>query len=103
MSWEFEAAVFAWEGEGGWRFVRLPVDLAEDLRDSMLGPPRGFGSVRVAARIGDTTWETSVFPEKQSGSYLLPVKKAVRSVEGVQDGDVVRVQLTVDGADEGER
>ncbi len=38
----------------------------------------GFGSIRVTARIGETAWATSVFPDKASGGWVLPVKKAVR-------------------------
>jgi hypothetical protein len=49
--------------------------------------------VRVHVRIGETVWATSVFPEKVSGSYLLPVKKAVRDREGIDDGDTVTVRL----------
>ncbi len=94
-SLSFEGVVFEWTGDGAWHFVRLPVETAEEIRDLMVGPPRGFGSVKVAARIGSTTWSTSVFPEKDSGSYLLPVKKAVRVSEGVLADDVVRVELTL--------
>jgi Domain of unknown function (DUF1905) len=59
------------------------------------GRAAGFGSVRVQVRIGETVWVTSVFPEKVSGSYLLPVKKAVRAEEGIDDGDRVKVWLSV--------
>jgi hypothetical protein len=49
--------------------------------------------VRVHVRIGETVWATSVFPEKASGSYLLPVKKSVREKEGFDAGDQVTVRL----------
>lgn len=53
------------------------------------GPPRGFGSVRVEATVGGTTWRTSVFPDSRGGSYVLPVKRAVREAEDLDDGDQV--------------
>ena len=95
MEWTFSADVFAW-GEDGptWRFLRLPLDVADEVRD-LAGEPAGFGSVRVHARIGQTVFATSVFPEKATGSYLLPVKKAVREKEGIDDGDRVTVRLDV--------
>lgn len=99
MSWDFDAAVFLWEGDAAWHFLRLPLDVADEVRDGPV-PPRGFGSVRVQVKIGDTTWTTSVFPEKDSGSYVLPVKKAVRVAEGIDVDDVVRVRLELEG-DEG--
>jgi len=92
MSWSFEAAVFSWDGDqpGSWRFARLPLDVADDLR---IGPLGGWGSVRVSATIGASTWTTSVFAEKKTGSFLLPIKKTVRQAEGIDDGDVVAIVL----------
>lgn len=77
---------------GAWYFVTLPLDAADEIRAT--NERRGFGSVRVRATIGTTAWDTSVFPDAQSGSYLLPVKAAVRRAEGVDDGDRVRVTVT---------
>ena len=95
MEWTFSADVFAWGEDGpSWRFLRLPLDVADEVRD-VAGEPAGFGSVRVHARIGQTVFATSVFPEKDSGSYLLPVKKSVRAKEGIDDGDRVTVRLDV--------
>lgn len=49
--------------------------------------------MRVEARVGGTSWRTSVFPDTGRGTYLLPVKKAVRTAEDLEDGDLVRVVL----------
>ncbi|HJR88855.1 MAG TPA: DUF1905 domain-containing protein [Aeromicrobium sp.] len=89
--WTFDAEVFPWDEEGpSWRFARVPVEVAEELR---MGELRGFGSVKVHATIGRTTWQTSAFPEKATGSFVLPVKKSVRAAEGIDDGDVVAITL----------
>lgn len=97
MEWTFSADVFAWDEDGpSWRFLRLPLDVADEVRDRA-GESAGFGSVRVHVRIGQTVFATSVFPEKASGSYLLPVKKSVREKEGIDDGDRVTVRLDVAG------
>ena len=90
--WTFDAEVFPYDGEqpGGWRFARVPVHVADELR---MGERNGFGSVKVRATIGETIWSTSVFPEKSSGSFLLPVKKVVRTAEGIDDWDVVAITL----------
>ena len=95
MGWscEFEAALWEWESssEGtAWFFITVPEDETDEIRIHA-GPPRGFGSVRVEATIGTTTWRTSVFPG--SGGYALPVKKAVRRAESHQPGDTARVTL----------
>lgn len=58
------------------------------------GTARGFGSLKVKARIGATEFATSVFPSKSDGGWLLPVKAAVRKAEGIGEGDDVEVSLT---------
>lgn len=91
----FTAEVWDYQGGGSWHFVTLPADVADDIRSRTVGRTRGFGSVPVAVSIGTSDWETSVFPEKQSGSYLLPLKKAVRDAEGLAPGDRVDVEVTL--------
>jgi len=56
---------------------------------------KGFGSARVQAEIGDTRWKTSVFPHKESGGWLLPIKAAVRKAEGLLEGDAVTVTVSL--------
>lgn len=84
-----------WSGESAWYFLALPVDLADEIRARV--PRSGFGSVRVTATLGATTWTTSVFPDSAGGTYVLPVKAAVRRAEGVDDGDPATVRLEVQG------
>lgn len=94
----FEAPLWLSESVASWAFVTLPVDLADELR-WRAGPPNGFGSVRVEVGVGSTTWRTSVFPDKTSGSYVLPLKVAVRRAEGLEAGDQVAVALQVLGSE----
>ncbi len=92
MRWWFTAALFRWDSEGAsWRFIRVPGDLADDIR--IVAETRGFGSIKVAATVGGTSWSTSLFPEKATDSYVLPVKQQVRNAEGLDDGDLVTVEL----------
>jgi hypothetical protein len=82
-----------WQHDGGsWYFVTMPMDLTDDVK-ARVGRGRGFGSVRVRATIGATTWSTSIFPA--TDGYVLPVKRAVRHAEGIDDGDLVRVSLDI--------
>ena len=87
------APLWLWSGEGGsWHFIMIPEEQSAEIRAAAFASPRGFGSVRVAASIGDVTWRTSVFPQK-AGGYLLPVKAEVRRRADVAAGDEVEVQL----------
>ncbi|MFJ5699331.1 DUF1905 domain-containing protein [Arthrobacter sp. NPDC093139] len=97
-SYTFRSEVWLYPGEAGWHFVTLPVDVAEEIREATALLRRGFGSVRVTADVGGQTWQTSLFPDTQTGSYLLPVKKAVRTAARISAGDEVEVRLTVEDA-----
>jgi hypothetical protein len=77
---------------GAWYFITLPLDAACEIRATQ--ERRGFGSVRVHATIGDSTWDTSVFPDTKTDSFLLPVKAAVRSRERIDERDVVTVTIS---------
>ncbi|GAB3274949.1 DUF1905 domain-containing protein [Microbacterium lacusdiani] len=96
MIFEFESVVFRWQArdDSPWYFTAVPPELSEDIRE-IPRPRRGFGSVRVRVRVGETEWATSIFPDSKSGSYVLPLKKAVREAEGLHDGGSVTVRLHV--------
>ena len=94
-SHEFTGELWRWQGEAAWFFVTLPHDVTDDIDESSEASPQGFGSRRVEVTVGSTTWRTSVFPDTKAASYLLPMKAAVRRSEGLAEGDVVEVHLTV--------
>lgn len=94
-TYTFAAELWPHTGEGSWTFVTVPAGVSADIKE--LPRPRrpGFGSLRVKVQLGSTSWTTSIFPEAASGCYVLPVKKAVRTAEKVDHGDVVEVELTL--------
>lgn len=94
VSVEFSAELWLYPGNGGWHFITLPGEEADHVQALTEGiDRRGFGSVKVEATVGPCTWSTSVFPDKASGSYVLPVKKDVRQANGIGPGDRVAVTL----------
>ena len=92
----FEAELWIWDARraDSWTFVSLPKDVSEEIRDvAGDGPRRGFGSVRVRATIGGSSWKTSIFPDSGTGCYVLPVKRSVREAEGLDTGDIATVSV----------
>ena len=96
--YEFEAELWLHPGPDPWHFISLPPEVSDDVRARTEGL-LAFGSTRVEARIGETTWSTSVFFDRKRDCFLLPVKAEVRRREGVGDGDQVRAQLTLADAE----
>jgi len=93
--------LWRWTGGNGgaWHFVTIDGAAGEALSATALmrrleGLSRGFGSLKVEARIGASTFRTSVFPSNELG-WLLPVKASVRKAEAIGEGDAVEVVLEV--------
>ncbi len=94
--WEFAATLWRWKG-GAWHFVTVPQDVSDEV-DAVVGDATGgFGSVRVEVTVGGSTWSTSLFPSTEEAAYVLPVKKGVRTAEGVAEGDAVDVAIRLAG------
>lgn len=91
----FTAELWIYPGKAAWYFLTLPQEAAARIK-FFTGKRRGWGSVRVTAAIGNTAWQTSVFPDAKSGSYLLPVKAEVRKNESLDAGGTVTVTLDVE-------
>ncbi|KQY60151.1 hypothetical protein ASD11_11765 [Aeromicrobium sp. Root495] len=94
MTFTFDARLWRWR-EGSWFFVTLPHDVSDEIDDATAGMTGGFGAVKVAVRVGATEWSTSIFPSKEEKSFVLPVKKAVRSAEDLHEGSTTTFQLTL--------
>jgi hypothetical protein len=91
-TWEFDSAVWRWR-EGTWHFVTVPDDVSDEVDAAVGDLVGGFGSVRVEVTLGGSTWRTSLFPSKDDAAYILPVKKAVRTAEGLAEGDRPRIAI----------
>ena len=91
---DFTAELWVYPGASAWHFVTLPGHIADQIKFVRQKQP-GFGTVRVKARIGKTEWQTSLFPDKASNGFLLPIKAAVRRNENLAVGDSLSVSIVV--------
>ena len=79
----------------GWHFVTLPKKQSEIIKKTFGAMRRGWGSLPVVATIGKTGWETSIFPDKKTGAYLLPLKADVRKKENVMAGKLISFRMQI--------
>ncbi|MDQ3245197.1 MAG: DUF1905 domain-containing protein [bacterium] len=56
---------------------------------------RGWGAVYVDAKVKKSLWRTSIFPDKHSSTYLLPLKKEIRHDENLYDGDEFNFTIVI--------
>ncbi|HSR24753.1 MAG TPA: DUF1905 domain-containing protein [Candidatus Eisenbacteria bacterium] len=94
MDLEFCGELWFWRGPAPWHFVTVPDDDCGRLEATSPLVSYGWGMIPVAARIGGSRWQTSLFPK--DGRYIVPVKAWVRRAEGLELGDMVTVRLAVD-------
>ncbi|MGW0881490.1 DUF1905 domain-containing protein [Streptomyces sp. NPDC002671] len=93
MDLVFTGRVIEWRGPAPYYFVPVPEAECDDIRQVAAAASYGWGVIPVEARIGRTAFTTSLFPK--DGSYLLPLKSAVRGPQGLSAGDDVTVDMTV--------
>ena len=95
-TYELTGEVWRYPGDGGWHFVTVPPDVADELSVRYADRHRPFGSLRVRATLGSSTWSTSLFKDTKSASYLLPVKADVRRRERIEDGVVATIRIELE-------
>lgn len=84
-----------YDGPSAWFFVTIPRDVSADIKEESSRVKVAWGSVPVVASVGETVWNTSLFPDKKSGGYLLPLRADIRKKEGIVAGDKVVFTLEV--------
>ena len=95
LTYQFEAELWLWAARSSsWCFVTLPVEAADEIK-FFVSNRNGFGSVRVDVQIGESKWQTSIFPDKASNSFVLPIKKSVRNAENLTAGDTASLTVHV--------
>lgn len=87
--------IWQYVGPSAWHFITLPQDEADIIKGLYGRGARGFGSIRVRVTCMDTTWNTSLFPDSATDSYVLPMKKEIRVKCGLAEGDTVTVKIEI--------
>ncbi len=92
-TFRFSAPLWQHPGEGSWHFISVPADISDDIAHLTAATRKGCGPGRVTATVGATSCQTSVFPDSKTGTYVLPVKLAVRTTEHLTPGDKIETRL----------
>ena len=102
-TFKFKSKVIIWgvgmqkgDDKGAWRFAYLPEKVAEKIKEMQKGKlRRGWGAVYVNAKVKKTQWQTSIFPDKRSNTYVLPLKKEVRFEANLYDGEEFNFSIEI--------
>jgi hypothetical protein len=93
LDYEFTGRVIEWRGPSPYYYLPVPDEESADIREIADMASYGWGCIAVAARIGDTDFETSLFPK--DGRYLLPLKDAVRKPQRISVGDEITAGMSI--------
>lgn len=89
-----KAKVWLYPGDAAaWHFVNIDKKVGAEIKEKHGKRAKGFGSLPVVVTLGKTSWKTSIFPDKRSGTYLLPLKAQVRRKEGIDAGDTIEFNV----------
>ncbi len=90
------AKLFEYPGEmGNWYFLSLPKEASRVIQETHKAKAAGFGSIRVQVTLNESVWQTSIFPDRRAGTYLLPVKAKIRKENGLFAGDTVEFKIQI--------
>lgn len=87
--------VWLYPGMAGWHFISVSKKASGEIKATFGKHARGWGSIPVSVTIGKTQWNTSIFPDTKSGTYLLPLNAKVRKQEGISAKDTVQFLLKI--------
>ena len=93
--YEIRAEVWVHPGIAGWHFITLDKRSSAEITSKYGMHRRGWGSLPVVVTVGATTWRTSIFPDKTSGGYVLPLKADVRKKENIVEGKRILLSLNI--------
>ena len=79
----------------GWHFAGVPKKESAEIKENFSTISRGWGSLPVQVTIGKTTWDTSIFPDRKSGTYLLPLKSQIRKKEDIMNKDKILLTIKI--------
>ena len=91
----FSAKVWQHQGQGGWYFVSLPVEISKEIRDSLQFTKEGWGRLKADAKIGNTNWKTAIWFDTKHNTYLLPIKASVRKAAQILVDEMISIYIWV--------
>lgn len=96
MAYKFDSKINIMKGKkSDYFYVALPRDMSDHILHFTTHIQRGFKSLKVKARIEETSWDSSIFPSTSKNTFLLFLNKKIRDAETLNQGDTVTVHLKI--------
>ena len=93
LTLSFTSELIYWRGPAPFYFFRVPEKEALAISKIAAGVTYGWGVIPADITIKDEVFYTALFPK--DGSYLVPLKKAIREKLKIELGDIVKIKVTI--------
>ena len=94
MDFNFTGEVIEWRGPAPFYFIETPAKYAPEIKAIAADKSYGCGVLHAMVTIKSQTFKTALFPKQ--GTYLVPLKNAVRLPLALEVGNKVTVELNFD-------
>jgi hypothetical protein len=95
IKYEFSAKLWKDPNPGGWHFTSLPKDLSKEIRDHLKWQEEGWGRMKIVAEVGNHSWESAIWFDTKSDTYLLPIKSIIRKKAKLMLDDELQIRIWV--------
>lgn len=95
MEYEFTQSgqLFEWRGPSPFHFVKISVPISQSIKAEAQLLSYGWGVIPIYGQLGETQFTTSLIPK--DGSYLIPIKDAVRKAEQIELGENIEIRFNL--------
>lgn len=95
IPYKFKAKVWQHNSTGGWYFVSLPKEMAKEIRSQLKWQEEGWGRLKAKAELKTIQWETAIWFDTKSDTYILPLKADIRKKVKVNLNDILEITVFV--------
>jgi len=93
LTLSFTSELIYWRGPSPFYFFLVPEKEAAAISKIAVGVTYGWGVIPADITIRDEVFYTALFPK--DGSYLVPLKKAIREKLKIELEDIVKLKVTI--------
>ena len=95
IRYDFSNILWKDDAPGGWCFISVPKHISKEIRENLKWQEEGWGRMKVKIVIDKMEWDTAIWFDTKAGTYLLPIKLAIRKKHSIKVGDKLSISLLV--------
>ncbi|WP_188374164.1 DUF1905 domain-containing protein [Winogradskyella haliclonae] len=95
MKYTFSSKLWKSNGNGGWYFMSLPELMSKEIRTHLQWQEEGWGRLKANAKIKNLQWETAIWFDTKTKTYLLPIKAVIRKKLNLEIDNLLEVEIFI--------